>query len=463
MTTTLLICISIAAGVVVGYALRVILSFIRKHSSDSIVAAKLLSAREQAQDILSHAQEAQLMLITKEKYLDEQKKIVEEKIHAQEKMLEEISGITKKEAREKILEKLSEDAEQDFFSKLQKLESLHNEHLALRAKEIIASAVQRLAVTTTSELTTTNIPITDDEVKAKIIGRDGRNIKTFERATGVELLVDETENAIVISSFDPQRRAIAASALHNLLADGRIHPAKIEEEVELAKQTVHKAIKEHGMRAVAECGLHNIDPHLITLIGTLHFRTSYGQNVLEHSIETAHLAGLLAEEIGANVTVAKTAGLLHDIGKALDHEFDGTHISLGIKVLRKFSVDEAVVTAMKSHHDDVPHESIEAVIVQTADILSASRPGTRRQTSERYINRLSELESLASTFAGVEKVYALQAGRELRIFVHPENISDLAAKQLARDVAIQIETELRYPGEIKITIIRETRVIDYAR
>jgi ribonuclease Y len=324
-------------------------------------------------------------------------------------------------------------------------------------------AIQRLAVPTANELTTSTVAIPNDDIKGKIIGKEGRNIRAFERLSGVELLVDEGPGTIVVSCFDPVRRAIAVEALQVLVEDGRIQPARIEEELELAREKVHETIKQKGADAVYECGIYNFDPRLVAILGRLHFRTSYGQNVLQHSIEMAHVAEMIAAEVGADSYIAKAGALVHDIGKALDHEFEGTHVEIGVKVLRRFNTDERIVTAMKSHHDDVPHGSLEAVIVQTADMISGSRPGARRDTAELYLKRLADLESLASRFEGVEKAYALQAGREVRIFVRPEHISDYVAKALARDIAINIETELRYPGQIKVTIIRETRITDYAR
>lgn len=463
MHPTLLIALCFVIGVVLGFLSRIIFSLIRKNSIETIISSRLLSAREEAQKILSAAQEAQLTLLTKEKKLDEQKSVLQEKIRTQEKRLSEIAGISKEDAYQKMVQQLREEHEQDMLVRIKKFEQHTESFLRERAKEILVSSMQKIAATTTSEHTSTVVHTTSEDDKAKIIGRDGRNIKTFEQVSGTELLVDEVPSGITISCFDPVRRAIAKRALEILLADGRIQPSRIEEVLIHAKQEVHNLIKEYGVKAVQECGITTLDPNLIALLGRLHFRTSYGQNVLAHSIEVSHLAGMLAEEVGANKMIAKTAGLLHDIGKALDHEFEGTHISLGMRVLRKFSVDEQVITAMKSHHDDVPHESLEAVLVQVADSISASRPGARKNSIEKYLNRLSELEELANKFSGIEKVYAFGAGRELRVFVHPENISDIAAKKLARDIALQIESEMQYPGEIKITIIRETRIIDYAR
>jgi ribonuclease Y len=325
------------------------------------------------------------------------------------------------------------------------------------------TAIQRLSVPTTNALTTSSVAIPNDEIKGKIIGKEGRNIRVFERCSGVELLIDESPGFIVVSCFDPVRRAIATNALEVLVSDGRIQPARIEEELENAKNNIHEIIKAKGAAAVYECGIFNLDPRVVAILGRLHYRASYGQNVLQHSIEMAHVAGMLATELGADAYIAKAGALIHDIGKALDHEFEGTHVEIGVKMLRRFNTDEKIVSAMKSHHDDCPHESLEAVIVQTADMISGSRPGARRDTAEMYLKRLQELESIASGFSGVEKAYVLQAGREIRIFVHPTSVSDIQAKSLGRNIATTIERDLRYPGQIKVTIIRETRVIDYAR
>jgi ribonucrease Y len=310
---------------------------------------------------------------------------------------------------------------------------------------------------------TTLVNIPNDEIKGKIIGKEGRNIRAFEKEAGVELIIDETPGAIVISSFDPVRRQVARLALENLILDGRIQPAKIEEVVAKAKEDINKIIKDKGDQAVYECGIFNLDPRIIAIVGRLYFRTSYGQNVLQHSIEMAHISGMLAEELGADVQVAKAGALVHDIGKALDHEVQGTHLDIGIRILQKFGADPRIITAMKSHHDDTPHESIEAVIVQTADHISGGRPGARRDSVENYIKRLQDLEALTKTFEGVEKSYALSAGREIRIFVTPDKVTDLEAKEMARDIAKKIEQELTYPGEIRVTMIRENRVIEYAR
>jgi ribonuclease Y len=343
------------------------------------------------------------------------------------------------------------------------MESLNAEKLDRRAKDILAASINRLAASTASEMMTTSVNIPNDDIKGKIIGKEGRNIRAFEKGTGVELIIDETPGAIVISSFDPVRRQVARLALENLILDGRIQPAKIEEVIAKAQEDINKIIKEKGDQAVYECGIFNLDPRICAIVGRLYFRTSYGQNVLQHSIEMAHIAGMLAAELGADVQIAKAGALVHDIGKALDHEVQGTHIDIGIRILQKFGADPRIITSMKSHHDDCPHESIEAVIVQTADHISGGRPGARRDSVENYIKRLQDLEALTKTFDGVEKSYALSAGREIRIFVTPEKVTDLQAKEMARDIAKKIEQELTYPGEIRVTMIRENRITEYAR
>jgi len=374
-----------------------------------------------------------------------------------------VANLTRDEAKEELIRDIERKAEEDLLVRTQKLETALGEKIDRRAKEILASAVQRLASSTAPELMTTTVSIPSDDIKGKIIGKEGRNIRAFERVAGVELIVDDTPGSIIISSFDPVRRQVARLALENLILDGRIQPAKIEEMVAKAKDEINRIIKEKGEQAVYECGVFNLDPRIIAILGRLYFRTSYGQNVLQHSIEMAHIAGMLASELGADPLIAKAGALVHDIGKALDHEVPGTHIEIGMRILQKFGADPRIITAMKSHHDDWPHETLEAVIVTTADTISGGRPGARSDSVENYLKRLAELEAIANSFTGVEKSYALQAGREIRMFVTPDKISDLEAKKLARDVATRIEQELRYPGEIKVTIIRETRVIEYAR
>ena len=377
--------------------------------------------------------------------------------------LERVSKLTEEEAKEALMRDIEKKYEEDILIRIQKLENSNEEKLDRRAKDILATSIQRLASSTASELMTTIVSIPNNEIKGKVIGKEGRNIRAFERASGVELIVDDTPGSIIISSFDPIRRQVARLALENLILDGRIQPAKIEELVEKAKEEINKIIKEKGEQAVYECGIFNFDPRIVAIIGRLYFRTSYGQNVLQHSIEMSHIAGMIAEELGADVAIAKAGALVHDIGKALDHEVQGTHIEIGMRILQKFGADERIITAMKSHHEDYPYETIEAVIVQTADAISGGRPGARRDSVENYLKRLQELEALVNTFLGVEKSYALQAGREIRIFVTPEKVSDAEAKIMAHDIAVKIEQELKYPGEIKVTMIRETRIIEYAR
>jgi ribonuclease Y len=445
---------------------------------------QLVNLKEEEKKREQEWKEKDARLVKKDAFLDERqvevnkeaeglKTKVEEIKKIQEKVLkieadkivelERVAKLTEVEAKDELLKDVEKKYEEDILVKIQKLENSNEEKLDRRAKDILATSIQRLASSTASELMTTVVTIPNNEIKGKIIGKEGRNIRAFERAAGVELIVDDTPGSIVISSFDPIRRQVARLALENLILDGRIQPAKIEELVEKAKEEINKIIKEKGEQAVYECGIFNFDPRVVAILGRLYFRTSYGQNVLQHSIEMAHIAGMLAEELGADVAVAKAGALVHDIGKALDHEVQGTHIEIGMRILQKFGADEKIITAMKSHHDDFPYESIEAVIVQTADAISGGRPGARRDSVENYLKRLQELEALVNAFPAVEKSYALQAGREIRIFVTPEKISDAEAKLMARDVAMKIEQELKYPGEIKVTMIRETRIIEYAR
>ena len=380
-----------------------------------------------------------------------------------EKKLAEVAGLSRDEAKASLFAAVEKKAEEDIMVRMQKLEIQAEERLDRRAKDILATSIQRLAASTASETMSTNVPIPSDEVKGKIIGKEGRNIRAFERAAGVEVLIDETPGSIVLSSFDSVRRQVARLALENLIKDGRIQPARIEEMVAKAKGDLDKIMKEKAEAALVETGIFNLDPRLLAILGRLHFRTSYGQNVLQHSTEMAHIAGMLAEELGADVSVAKAGALLHDIGKAVDHEVQGTHVEIGRKILQKFNVDPRIVQAMQSHHEEYPYETLESIIVQTADAISGGRPGARRDSVENYIKRLQDLEALANGTPGVEKSYAIAAGREIRIFVNPTQITDLDALKMAQDLARRIEAELRYPGEIKVCVIRETRVIEHAR
>ncbi|OGI74318.1 ribonuclease Y [Candidatus Nomurabacteria bacterium RIFCSPHIGHO2_02_FULL_41_18] len=493
-------------GAGIGYYLRLIIALGKKRSIEIDIKQMMVAAKEEAQRIVDEAKkkseeqlgnlkeeekkkeqefkETEKRLIKKDEFLDtrqvELNKEIEEvkikvedvkkiqdrvlKVEEEKRIeLERVSKLSENEAKEELLRDIEKKYEEDILIRIQKMENQNEEKLDRRAKDILATSIQRLASSTASELMTTIVSIPNNDIKGKIIGKEGRNIRAFERAAGVELIVDDTPGSIVISSFDPIRRQVARLALENLILDGRIQPAKIEELVEKAKEEINKIIKEKGEQAVYECGIFNFDPRIIAILGRLYFRTSYGQNVLQHSIEMAHIAGMIAEELGADVAIAKAGALVHDIGKALDHEVQGTHIEIGIRILQKFGADERIITAMKSHHEDYPYETIEAVIVQTADAISGGRPGARRDSVENYLKRLQELEALVNAFSGVEKSYALQAGREIRIFVTPDKISDTEAKLLAHDVATKIEQELKYPGEIKVTLIRETRVIEYAR
>ena len=391
------------------------------------------------------------------------KEKVAENLAKQESEFIRLAGMNREEARELLFADAEKKYSEDILVRLRKLELYGEEKYKSRAREILVNSIQRLASSTAHEMTTTSVEIESDDIKGKIIGREGRNIRTFERITGVELIIDESPDEIIISCFDPVRRQVARVTLENLIKDGRIQPAKIEEFFEKAKGEINEIIKKSGEDAVHECGIYTLDPRVIAILGRLHYRTSYGQNVLQHSLEVAHMCEMLATELGADPQVAKIAGLVHDIGKALDHEVEGTHIEIGMRILEKFGVDPRVITAMKSHHDDWPHETIEAVIVQVCDQISGARPGARRDTLENYLKRLRELEAVVNTFRGVEKSFALQAGREIRVFVSPETLSDLEARQTAREMAVRIEQELRYPGEIKVTVIRENRVIEYAR
>jgi ribonuclease Y len=509
MSLTIIILIGagvLLLGVGIGYYLRLIIALGKRRSIEIDIKQMMVAAKEEAQKITDEAKkkseeqlakfqeeekkkeqelkETEKRLIKKDEFLDarqveidkeveniklkveEVKKIQEKilKIEAEKAgQLERVAKLSQEEAKEELLKEVEKKYEEDILTRMQKLENNNEEKLDRRAKDILATTIQRLAASTASELMTTVVTIPNNEIKGKIIGKEGRNIRAFERAAGVELIVDDTPGSIVISSFDPIRRQVARLALENLILDGRIQPAKIEELVEKAKEEINKIIKEKGEQAVYECGILNFDPRIVAIIGRLYFRTSYGQNVLQHSIEMAHIAGMLAEELGADVAIAKAGALVHDIGKALDHEVQGTHIEIGMRILQKFGADERIVTAMKSHHEDYPYETIESVIVQTADSISGGRPGARRDSVENYLKRLKELEALVNAFPAVEKSYALQAGREIRIFVTPEKISDAEAKLMARDVALKIEQELKYPGEIKVTLIRETKVIEYAR
>jgi ribonuclease Y len=489
-----------------GYYLRLIISLGKKGSMELNLKQMELAAKDREKKIIDEAEakaeeilklarieikqkeedhkKTEDRLIKKDELLDERQRDIDKEVEEIKKRIEEIKTIREKadkieqekkkelekvarltedEAKEEVLKKVERDSSEDILVRMKKLEMSGNEKLEEKAKQILATSIQRLSNAVTGDMLTSNVEIPSDEIKGKIIGKEGRNIKAFERATGVEVIVDDTPGLITISSFDPVRRQVAKLALEKLIADGRIQPAKIEDMVKLSESEITKIIKQKGEEAVYETGVLGLDPRVVSILGRLHFRTSYGQNVLAHSVEMAHIAGMLAEEIGANVQIAKAGALVHDIGKALDHEVVGTHVEIGRRILQKFSTDEAIIKAMQAHHEEYPYETLESMIVQSADAISGGRPGARRDSIENYLKRLKDLEAVANSFKGVEKSYALQAGREIRVFVTPSEISDLEAKNLARDIAIKIESELKYPGEIKVTVIRESRNIEFAR
>ena len=412
---------------------------------------------------LDEVERGRSLLIKKAEEIKKIRKESETARQEQLKRLEKIANLSKEDAK-KVLLQLAEEQNREFLAKqIKKLEQQSNEELVKKARDIMTSALQRYAGSHAAETTTSTVSIPSDEIKGRIIGREGRNIKTLERLTGIEVIVDDTPEAIVLSGFNPVRREIARLAIEKLIADGRIHPTRIEEAINFAKTEVNNKIKEAGEAAAYDVGIAGLDPKLIQILGRLRFRTSYGQNVLLHSLEVAHLSGALAAELGADVNLAKKAGLLHDIGKAIDHEVQGTHIEIGMNILKKFGIGNAVINAMKSHHEDFPFESNEAMIIAAADALSASRPGARKDTLEDYLKRLGDLENVAQSFPAVEKSYAIQAGREIRVFVKPEEVDDLGAIKLAREIADKIEQELKYPGEIKVNVLRETRAVEVAR
>lgn len=493
-------------GIALGIYLRYLIALGKKGSMELEIRQMELKAKEEAENIVRNSQKkadeiinqvrtetkekeeklkkTEDRLVSKEELLDKRqvdidketeniKKKIEEireikiradKLEADKKTaLERVAGMSVEDAKNQVIIDAEKKYEEDIMIRIKKLETTSQEKLENRAKEIITSAIHRLGNSVSADIFTSMVNIPNDEIKGKIIGKEGRNIKAFERATGVEVIVDDTPGAITLSSFDPVRRQVARLALENLILDGRIQPAKIEGIVKKAEEDIKKIIKEKGEQAAFECGVFNLDPRILQVLGRLYFRTSYGQNVLQHSIEMTHIAGMIAEELGIDVAVTKAGALLHDIGKAVDHEVSGTHVEIGRRILQKFGAPEAVIKAMQAHHEEYPFETPESIIVQVADAISGSRPGARRDSVENYIKRLQELEAIATSFKGIEKAYALQAGREIRVFVTPEQITDLEAKNIAREIATRIENELKYPGEIKVTVIRESRVIEYAR
>jgi len=496
----------LAFGSILGYYARQ--SIVKK--IEGTIEAKLhkrvMQARKESEEILNQAREKANQIITKtegetqerrqelfktERLLVKREHILDEKIFSFEKKekefgekveklkeikerlerlkeetgknLERIAGLGKKEAKEELLKDIETRYDRELIERMQKLGREGEEKFKNRAKEIIIQAIQKYALPQAQEITTTTLTLPSDEVKGRIIGKEGRNIKAFENLTGVEVLVDDTPETVIISGFNPVRRQIAKIALERLIRDGRIQPARIEEQVEKAKQEVENQVIEFGEKAVYDTGVVDLPPKIIQLLGRLYFRTSYGQNVLLHSVEVAHLAAALAEELGIDAKIAKKAGLLHDIGKAVDQEVQGSHVDIGIKILEKFNQEQEVIDAMKAHHEEYEAKSLEAILVKVADQISGARPGARKDTVENYLNRLKELEDIALEFPGVKSAYAIQAGREIRVFVAPEEVGDLEVYKLARDIAGKIQTEINFPGEIKVNVIRETRVVEYAR
>lgn len=493
-------------GAVIGYVFRLLLVSARKNSIEVEVKQLLLDANVEATRITSEAESRakevtsaaestiaekeekitrqEERVFKREESLDKKQSELDREVEAVKQKIEDIRGIkeradelvaqrtqelarvaglTREQAKEHLFKEIEREADEDLMMRAAKLERDGMERLERRAREILTTAIHRLGNSVASDTMATAITIPNDDLKGKIIGKEGRNIKAFERATGVEVIIDDTPGSILLSSYDPIRRAIARVALENLIIDGRIQPAKIEDTVAKAQADIAKIIKEKGEAAAFEAGVLNLPPQLIQILGRLHFRTSYGQSVLQHSVEMAHIAGMIAEELGANPQVARAGALLHDIGKALDHEVQGTHVEIGRRVLQKFGVSEEVVKAMQAHHEEYPYETPESIIVQVADAISGGRPGARRDSVEQYIKRLQDIESIANSFGGVEKSYAISAGREVRVFVKPEEMTDFAARDLARQIALRIENELKYPGEIKVAVIRETRAIEFAR
>ena len=425
---------------------------------------KRVLAKEEAVDKRSDAVEHREMnLAAKEEQIKEREAKADELNRQRVQELERISGLTSEQAKEYLLKTVEDDVKHDSARMIKELENQAKEEAGKKAKEYVVNAIQRCAADHVAETTISVVQLPSDEMKGRIIGREGRNIRTLETLTGVELIIDDTPEAVVLSGFDPIRREVARIALEKLIVDGRIHPARIEEMVEKAQKEVESMIREEGEAAALEVGVHGIHPELIRLLGRMKFRTSYGQNALKHSIEVAQLAGLLAGEIGLDVRVAKRAGLLHDIGKSIDHDVEGSHIQIGVDLCRKYKESAVVINAVEAHHGDVEPQSLVACVVQAADTISAARPGARRETLETYTNRLKQLEDIANQFKGVDKSFAIQAGREIRVMVVPEQISDDDIVLLAREISKQIEFELEYPGQIKVNVIRESRVTDYAK
>ena len=424
---------------------------------------RLIQKEENLENKMDMLERKEKDLLNKMEQNEAKKKELEELKNKEMEELQKISRLSQEEAKKQILNEVEKQITVEKATLIKNLEQKAKETAEKNAKEIIGYAIQKCAADHTSETTVSIVALPNDDMKGRIIGREGRNIKTLETLTGIDLIIDDTPEAVVISGFDPLRREIAKMALEKLINDGRIHPAKIEEMVEKSREELEQIIKEEGERAAMEAGVVGLHPDIIKLLGKLRYRTSYGQNVLNHSVEVSNLARIMAEELGLDPKLARRAGLLHDIGKALDHDMEGTHVEIGVDILKKYKENDAVINAVQAHHGDVEPLTIEAVLVQAADAISASRPGARRETLEAYIKRLQQLEEIADSFDGVEKSFAIQAGREVRIIVKPEKISDAEMTLMARDVAKKVENEMDYPGQIKVNIIRETRVVEYAK
>lgn len=424
---------------------------------------RLIQKEESMDRKLENIERKEESITQKEQAIINKQKDLDKVISRQLEELERISGYTVDEAKAILLSNVEKEVRRDASVMIKEIESKAKEEADKKAKYIITGAIQRCAADHVAESTVSVVALPNDEMKGRIIGREGRNIRAIETLTGVDLIIDDTPEAVILSGFDPVRREVARIALEKLIVDGRIHPARIEEMVEKAQREVNAIIKEEGEQATFEVGIHNLHPELVKLLGRLKYRTSYGQNVLKHSVEVAHLAGLMAGELGLDIKLAKRAGLLHDIGKALDHEVEGTHVDIGIDVLRKYKESEAVINGMAAHHGDYEPKSMEAVLIAAADALSAARPGARRETLDAYIKRLEKLEEIANTTPGVEKSFAIQAGREIRIIVKPDDVNDEEIVFLAREISKKIESELEYPGQIKVNVVRETRAVDYAK
>lgn len=506
MNITILSLILGVLGLAIGYSLQTLITQARRQKAEKKAEKILKKAKKEREDLLEKAQkeaqeikksaekkaedqekylkETESALRRKEAFLEEKEKELREKLERQEKIEEEIvkqkqeietlkeeekkilqqvAGLKKEKAKEMLFKAIEEEYEEELARLVKKKEEEAKEEGDRKAQKILATIINRLAQDFTAEHTVSAVQLSSDEMKGRIIGREGRNIQTFERLTGVDLIIDDTPEVVTISSFDPVRREIARIALERLVADGRIHPARIEETVKKAEEEVNKQIKEAGEQAVYELGLPRLHSDLSKLLGRLKFRTSYGQNVLQHSIEVARIAGMLAEELGADVNIAKTAGLLHDIGKAVDHEIPGSHAQIGKDILKKYGIAKEIISAVAAHHEEQEPKTTEDWIVMTADMISGARPGARRETAEEYLKRIQELENIATSFKGTQRAYAIQAGREVRVFVEPEKISDYEAKKLAKNIAKKIEKETKYPGEIKVITIRETRAEEIAR